>query len=138
MNQIIKKQSPRNDFFGFFQEMVSEGLREFTDTTLGTMSYGLNYERNESDGSLLVSVDVPGMKEADIAIELVDGFLSVKGEKKSNNNYRSVNKSFSIPQGFDEDSIQAKLEDGVLLITLKTKELSPPPQAEVKKISISS
>lgn len=85
--------------------------------------FGLNYLKNE-DGSYSIDVDVPGIKEEDISVNLTDNIVTVKGERKTKTSTYSVNKSFSLPENCDSESLTAQLKDGVLTLTVavKTKE----------------
>lgn len=100
-----------------------------------TSAWGMEYKKNE-DGSLAVAIDVPGVKEQDITIEVTpEQVLTVKGERKTATSSHSICKSFYIPEGYDSENINAELKDGVLTLTLTTK---LPPNKEVKKIKINS
>jgi len=95
---------------------------------------GMEYKKNE-DGSLAIGVDVPGVKEEDINVEIsADNILTVRGERKTATSSYSVTKAFSIPEGYSSEDIKAELKDGVLTLTLAGK----PVQKEVKKIAITS
>jgi HSP20 family molecular chaperone IbpA len=96
-------------------------------------STGLDYKKTD-DGSLVMTVDLPGVKEENINIEVsTDNILTVKGERKTATSTSSVQKSLTIPEDFDPDSVKAELADGVLTLTLFAK---VPKQQEAKKIKI--
>lgn len=81
---------------------------------------------DEADDHYLISVDLPGMKESDIKIDVHLGQLTISGErsfenKKDRNGERfyersfgSFKRSFSLPQEVDSEKIQARFENGVL------------------------
>ena len=94
-----------------------------------------NHQKND-DGSLSVSIDVPGIKEEDITIENDGDVISVKGESKIATSHRSVSQTFSIPEGYSSENVKAELSHGILTLTLESKQLEP--QKEVKKIAITS
>jgi HSP20 family protein len=95
-------------------------------------SYGLDYKKTE-DGSFILTVDLPGVKEEDINIEVSDNILTVKGNRKTATSSYSVQKSLTIPEDCDSNSIKAELFNGVLTLTIIPKAL---PQKEIKKIEI--
>lgn len=97
-------------------------------------SLGMESKPSE-DGSLVVSIDIPGIKQEDIAIELADGMIVVSGNRKTATSSHVISKSFSVPEGYSEDDIKAELQDGILTLTLSAKSL---PAKEVKKIAITS
>lgn len=87
----------------------------------------------ETEAEIVIMSELPGMKEEDIDIQVSDGVLSLKGEKKypvegeRDNFYRleraygKFNRSFAIPNTVDIGSVKANLKDGLLKITLKKK-----------------
>ncbi|MBC8267203.1 MAG: Hsp20/alpha crystallin family protein [Rhodospirillaceae bacterium] len=85
----------------------------------------------ETDKEFRVSAELPGMEEGDIELSLTDGQLVIKGEKKeetksegeyhqvTERHYGSVYRSLPLPDGVDEDSVEATYDKGVLAVTLK-------------------
>lgn len=85
----------------------------------------------EDDKEYTVKVDVPGMNKDDIHLAYSDGILTISGhrstfkddsDKKKNlvrqeRSEGSVSRSFSLPN-VDKKNISAKLDNGVLTITL--------------------
>ncbi|HBQ59411.1 MAG TPA: heat-shock protein Hsp20, partial [Balneolaceae bacterium] len=81
---------------------------------------------SETDNSFEIEVALPGMKKDDINIDLDNGRLTISGERtfeneESNKNYHrlesgfgSFSRSFQLPDSIDEESINAKYENGVL------------------------
>lgn len=107
----------------------------FEDTFNVFQTMGINQEKNE-DNSYSISIDVPGVKENDINVHLSDdGIITIKGERKTTNSSYSVNKSFTLPEDCDPESLKAELKDGVLTLNLSAKSL--PTVKEPKKIPIS-
>lgn len=92
-----------------------------------------------------ISAELPGMDEKNIDVKLSNGVLTIKGEKKeekeekkkdyylSERRYGSFQRSFQLPEGIDEDKIQASFEKGVLTITLPKGVEAQKPE---KKIAI--
>lgn len=95
---------------------------------------GIDSKKNE-DGSLAVSIDVPGIAESDLQIELSEGIITVKGERKTASSSYTLTKSFSVPEGYDAENVVAELKDGVLNLKMSAKQL---PTKEVKKIPLLS
>lgn len=96
----------------------------------------------EGDKQLTVEAHLPNFDEKDIDIHVDKGFLVISAEKheeekdkdkkyvvreSSSSFYRRVR----LPEVADEDSIAAKMKDGVLKVTIQFKELPEP-----KKIAI--
>jgi HSP20 family protein len=102
-------------------------------------------EISEADKQIKVTAEVPGLEEKDIEVLLDDGVLTLKGEKRSENEDRD--RQFSeryygrferrIPLGVevDEDKVDASFSNGVLTVTLPKTEKA---QSQVKRIAIRS
>jgi HSP20 family protein len=99
----------------------------------------------EKDNAFEVTADVPGFDDKSIEVQVVNGSLWIKGERKSEKEERqkgyhlserefgSFQRCFRLPDGIDTDNIEATLKQGVLMVTLpKTADA----QKVAKKIDI--
>ena len=98
----------------------------------------------EKDGNYLVRADLPGMQKKDIHVELKDGYLTLRGERKSEHeenkdnyhrierSYGTFERSFRVPEGVTEKDIHAKYKDGVLELTIPAPKVEEPKTTEVK------
>ena len=81
----------------------------------------------EEDEAFVLHVALPGVKLADIAVEVERGVLAVRGERKFTTDeavrktYRRVEhhfgaftRSFTLPDNVDTDAITASLDSGIL------------------------
>ncbi len=95
--------------------------------------------------ALEVSVELPGLAEADVDVSVTDCLLKISGEKKTEEerkdtdfhvmerSYGKFSRSLTLPYAPDPDKIEAKFDKGVLTISV------PKPPEEVtqtKKISV--
>lgn len=99
----------------------------------------------ETENQLVLSVEVPGIKDEDIEIKIEDSTLSLRGERKfeketKEENYHRIERaygsfyrSFSLPPYIDQDKIEAEHENGVLKITMPKKHEAKPRQVKVLK-----
>lgn len=99
----------------------------------------------QKDGNLVVKADLPGMKREDIHVELEEGNLVLKGERKEETkvekeNYYKAECAFGsfyrrVPLTFavKPEDITAKLTDGVLEVTVP---VPPTVKTEVKEIAV--
>ena len=91
-----------------------------------------------SDGDMVLTMDLPGMTPDDLEIELVDGYLTVRGERKrpevaegtrwvhSERPFGRFERRIKLPRGVDPDKVTASMTDGVLsLIVPKPERLIP-------------
>jgi HSP20 family protein len=98
----------------------------------------------EKDGQYMVRADLPGLKKKDIHVELHDGYLTLRGERKSEHEenkdnyhriertYGTFERTFRVPEGVTEKDIHAKYKDGVLELTVPTPKVVEPKTTEVK------
>jgi HSP20 family molecular chaperone IbpA len=73
----------------------------------------------QTDDSVTLSIDVPGIKSNDLQIQFEDNVLRVSGERKTAGSESKFVRSFSMdPKNVDVDSIKANLDCGVLTLTV--------------------
>ena len=84
----------------------------------------------EEKDRIIVKADLPGMKQEEIAVEVSDGVLTIKGERKRETeskegktyrverSYGSFVRSFTLPAGVDASRVNAAYKSGVLEVTL--------------------
>lgn len=76
------------------------------------------YSKKEKESYNLV-IPVPGFKKDEITIEVKNNRLVIEGKAEDGTFYkRSFSKSFLIPESVSIDDIEAKLEDGILKLSL--------------------
>ena len=93
---------------------------------------------------LVLKLEVPGIAQENLDVRLENQTLTVKGERKFEQNekeenfhrierrYGSFTRSFTLPQTVDATSVKANYEHGVLSITLAKKEAAKPKQVKVE------
>jgi HSP20 family protein len=101
-------------------------------------------ELSETDNAVTVSAELPGLSEKDVQVEIANGVLSIRGEKKaertdeskfiSERYYGSFQRQIPL-EGVEEDKAQADFKNGVLTVTLPKAERS---KQNVKRIAINS
>ena len=103
---------------------------------------------SEDDQAIVVHAELPGVEAKEMEVNVHQGVLSIRGEKRTekkgeNGNgyserfFGSFERSLSIPANVDEAAIEAKLKDGVLEVRLPKTEPSPPPAARKVEIAAS-
>src|SRR3954464_12420485 len=85
-----------------------------------------DYEFNEDSKFYSLSVDLPGLKKEDIAIDLVERKLNISGKRKRGSEELKFSRNFVIPEFVDADKIEATYEDGVLQLKLAKLEAAQP------------
>jgi HSP20 family protein len=92
----------------------------------------------ETADEYLVTAELPGTKPEDVHVELNDGVLTIRGEKRIERDeqkeharyaervFGSFVRSFSLPQNADGEKVQAHFKDGVLTLRVPKKEEAKP------------
>ena len=98
----------------------------------------------DGNDSLTLKVELPGVKQEDMAISLEDDVLTVKGERKDESQvneqgYTRIERSFGtfqrsvvLPHTVDPNRVKATYKDGVLEIQLPKKEEVRPKAIKVE------
>lgn len=119
-------------------------MRDAFGTTIDPRTFEPDYDVRTDDEAMLVELDVPGMKEGDIVVEVRQGVLTVEGTRPYHEGrdgeqvflgrrYGSFCRAFPIPEDFDGDALSATLADGVLTIVIPRR-----PKARARKIPVLS
>jgi len=99
----------------------------------------------QKDNRLVTKVDLPGIKKADVKVEVTDGYLAISGERKSESEekkerfyrcereYGSFYRAVPLPDGVKVEDIKATFTDGVLEVSVP---LPAKPEATVRKVEI--
>jgi HSP20 family protein len=123
-------------FRGF--DLVPFGFDRGFERTIGWP----NIEVSDTDKEMKVTAELPGLEEKDVELELANGVLAIKGEKKtetedkdrlfSERSYGRFERRIPV-EDIDEEKVSASFRNGVLTVTLpKTAQA----QREVKRIAI--
>lgn len=110
-------------------------MNPFHDFSIG----GMKIDMRENKHGMVVSVELPGIKEEDLSITLAKDLLTIQGEKKvereeKGESYYMTERSFGdfsrtirLPYEVEASKVKAEFDDGVLTITI------PAPKARVEK-----
>ncbi|MBR3246224.1 MAG: Hsp20/alpha crystallin family protein [Parasporobacterium sp.] len=121
-------------------------LREFED--IDKKLYGKNAARimktdvHEHEDCFEAAVDLPGFKKDEVTITLENGYLIIEAAKGLDKDTKdkkgkmirqeryagSMQRSFYVGENLTEEDIKAKMEDGVLKLTIPKKEKTPIPE----------
>lgn len=116
-----------------FQDSLS---RLFSET--GSRPWSPAVDIYETENELVLKADVPEVDPKNVAIQLENGTLTLRGERKFENqangrgfhrierSYGSFVRAFSLPDTVDGEKVKADYKGGVLTITLPKKEVAKP------------
>jgi HSP20 family protein len=118
-----------------------EPFRRFETVFTGTVPTA---DITEKDHEFVVTLELPGIEQKDVDIDLVGNLLTVKGEKKeekeekakhyylSERRYGTFSRSLALPETVDRDKITAAMKDGVLTLTLPKTEAATQPARKIE------
>jgi HSP20 family protein len=112
------------------------GRAEREDETLAAWAPPVDI--HEEKDRIVITAELPGLKENEISITTENGMLTIGGERKfekeeNGKNYHRVERtygrfarSFSLPNNVDREKIGAKFSNGLLQIELPKREDAKP------------
>lgn len=129
----------------FDMDMWRDPFRRFEDTFGALSKLSPRADLKETDKSITITAELPGVVEADIDVTVSDGRLTIRAEKKaetrkdednfhlSERHYGSVQRTFALPEAADADKATATFKDGVLSVDVPKK---PSAKTASKKIPV--
>ena len=102
-----------------------------------------SFDVKETKDSYVVEVDLPGVKEEDVEIQLTGNVLQISGRREderreegdqwfvSERSYGQFTRSFSLPEGADAEHVKADMKSGVLTVQIPKR-----PEVQPKRISL--
>ena len=133
----------RHDIDSLFDAFSSGFDTDFFRRGRGVFTPKADVREGEKD--IRISIELPGMDEKDLDVSLSRDMLTIKGEKKEEQEdkgkdyyrlerlYGSFSRTIPLPVEVESDKIEAYFKKGVLLITLPK---SAKAAAGAKRISI--
>jgi HSP20 family protein len=149
-DQELARREEQNPFLALHREMNRLFDDAFSGLGFGTRSSSLmegrfawpRVELAETNHALKVTAELPGLDEKDVQVELANGVLRIRGEKKvdTEDNGRLFSERYygaferQIPlDGVQPDKAEASFKNGVLTVTLPKSEEA---RESVKRIAI--
>lgn len=120
-NPASSLSSWMDDFFADTGEWLRPGTR-------AQMLPAVNISENKNTYALEVAA--PGFKKEDFKLEIRNGYLTIKGETRTEEEkkedrftrrefrYNTFSRSFSLPDNVDPEGIAARYQDGILHVDL--------------------
>jgi len=141
MNPLITRPYSIDDFFPEFFRRLARPM-EFPRDVPGD----IRIEVTENDKDYQVRAEIPGAKKEDIRISVEGNAVSISAEVKKEReekskegrtlvretSYGAVSRAFTLGTDIDDKGVVAKLEDGILKLTLPKREGSRTRQIPVQ------
>ena len=129
---------------GHFWPSLYEPFRTFGTRLADWLSPAT--EASGDGKAYVLSMELPGVSEADVELSVEDGVVTIRGEKKteeekkgdtwyfSERQYGAFRRSFRLPEDADSQGVSADMKDGVL--TVRVPKLAKPEADKARKIEI--
>lgn len=141
MNALTTRSYAIDDFFPEFFRRMTRPF-ELAEPVAGEIKIDVT----ENDKDYEVRAEIPGAKKEDIRISVDGNFVSISAEAKKEKeekskggrvlvretSYGAISRGFSLSSEIDDKGIVAKLEDGVLRLTLPKREGAKARRIEVQ------
>ncbi|KCZ89448.1 Hsp20/alpha crystallin family protein [Hyphomonas johnsonii] len=145
--------SPANDPFETLHREIDRLFQDvWQGKPFGTANGSANgairmpeIEVSETDKAYAIEADLPGMSEDDVEVSVVDGVLTIAGERRheeerkekgvqySERSYGMFKRSLQLPADVNEDDIKASFKNGVIHVELPK---SPEKIEKVRRVAI--
>ena len=125
--------------FRLFQDTLSKWMDETSQGRPWTPPVDILENENE----VVLKADLPDVKMSDIKVDLENGTLSLKGQRKFEGekkekgyhrierSYGSFARYFSVPETVDPSKVSAEYKNGVLTVILPKKEIAKPRSVKI-------
>lgn len=139
-NPFTELQALQNQLSRLFDSGADRGQ---DDEALMRGSWVPAVDVAEEGDELIVRAELPGMREEDIDIEFENGILTLKGERKfedekKDRNYHRIERaygrfvrSFTLPRSIDPENIAATYDNGILELIIPKREEAKPRQIRI-------
>jgi HSP20 family protein len=127
------------------QDRVNSLFQDFASDSqpLAAASFSPAVDVYENSEKVVLKLDIPGIEEKDLDIRVENQTLTVRGERKFENEekeenfhrierrYGSFFRSFTVPSTVDTENVAASYNAGVLKLELKKKASAQPRQIKI-------
>lgn len=133
------------DPFGTLQREFGRLMGHLGDDTSTHESEAVSYpvDIHEDANNIYVEAEMPGFKKDEVQVAIDSGVLRIAGDREvktdregtkhvSERRYTQVRRAFTLPSTVDGNSVTARLEDGVLFVTLSKRPDSQPHRVEIE------
>ena len=127
-----------------------EKWRTLMDDIFGSYNYNRPYAEGyevanifENDDGYMIQMNAPGVRQEDLSVEYNNGVLALSVKRNENTDDKETvlrherpnfdfERSFNIPDNADVNSIEAKLENGMILVHIGKLAEKKPKKIEIK------
>jgi HSP20 family protein len=144
--EVVSLQSRLNSLFQNYGQ-ADYGRGQDDNEALAAASFAPPVDIYEDEHQLVLKLEVPGVRQEDLDIQVENRTLTVRGERKFSSEEKQENfhrvehrygtfaRSFTLPSTVDSETVKATYDAGVLTLELAKKAEAKPRQI---KIGVSS
>ncbi len=133
-------QDEVNRLFRSFGGGMARRNEEGTENALWAPSVDIAEDKE----AVKITAELPGMRQGDVKINVENGVLTLRGERKFSDetkkenycrierSYGAFSRSFSLPPTVEPDRIKATMKDGLLEILVPKKEEAKPKEIQIE------
>jgi HSP20 family protein len=137
-NELVSLRERMNRVF---DDSLFRSDRREDSFAMGTWSPAV--DMFEKDDTVVIKAELPGLDKKDVSLDLQNGVLTLKGERKYENEVKEENyyrremscgkfiRSFTLPADVDADKIKAEFQNGLLTVEVPKPEEHNPKQIKV-------
>ena len=148
----ILRYTPKSSFgswpeLNLFSNRISRVFGNVWDTPDPTGAWIPAVNVEEAADELVLTAELPGMREEDVSVDIENNILTIRGEKREareegdegyryhvwERGYGRFHRSFTLPSTVQADAIQAEFEAGILTVRLPKA-----PEAKSRSIEIAA
>jgi HSP20 family protein len=131
MSLLIRPEPFSQEFDRLFSSLFDNGGRQ-------AQRWVPAMDLVEADDHFMLKVDLPGLAEDDVTIEVQDNALTISGSREAEHerkekgwyrlerSYGSFSRSLTLPDGVDADKVEANFDRGVLEVRVPKPEERKP------------
>lgn len=152
MNRTLSRRDDRGQVAHLYDDpfysletrmnQLFRGMFDTMGTDAGLGSYPVDVD--EDDDKITIEAEMPGFQRDEIDVNVENGVLTIKAERSAKNEndgkkrhlserrFTRVRRAFTLPRTVDGSDVDARLNDGILTLTLKKTEESKPRKIEIQ------
>ncbi len=112
-----------SDIFDYVSDSLDPGYNDWVDAwrDWGSARSGNSSLFRETEDGYTLYIPLPGLNKEDVTVSTLDKVVKVEAKGNSAGREVEANKSFSLPEKSDPETLEAKMEKGMLSITVQKR-----------------
>ena len=112
-----------SNIFDYVSDSLDPGYNDWVDAwrDFGQASSGNSSLFKETEDGYTLYIPLVGLSKEDVTVTTLDSVVKVEAKGSSAGQEVEANKSFSLPEKADPETLEAKMEKGMLSITVQKR-----------------